>query len=178
MSGTRCKPEEIVRHLREADVPLSQGTTVAEVVRRLSVNKITYYRWRREFGGMKTDQAKKLKDMELENLRRSVARQRDLEVGSFISGGAASIARSAPSRRPLGSSRTRRLVWRPTFLAHALDEAREGVAFLLRTARLESEERPSSRKPRRRRSRNSLSACRWSKVDGIPTRRRAASRKG
>jgi putative transposase len=69
MSGKRYKPEEIVRHLREADVLLSQGTTVADVVRRLGVNKITYYRWRREFGGMKTDQAKKLKDLERENLR-------------------------------------------------------------------------------------------------------------
>lgn len=75
MSGKRYSPEEIVRKLREADVLLSQGVTVAEVVRRLGVNKITYYRWRKEFGGMKTDQARRLKDLERENgrLKRLVA---------------------------------------------------------------------------------------------------------
>lgn len=69
MSGKRYSPEEIVRKLREADVLLSQGITVGEVVRRLGVNKITYYRWRKEFGGMKTDQARRLKDLERENAR-------------------------------------------------------------------------------------------------------------
>jgi len=69
MSGKRYSPEEIVRKLREADVLLSQGVTVGEVVRRLGVNKITYYRWRKEFGGMKTDQARRLKDLERENAR-------------------------------------------------------------------------------------------------------------
>jgi putative transposase len=75
MSGKRYSPEEIVRKLREADVLLSQGVTVGEVVRRLEVNKITYYRWRKEFGGMKTDQARRLKDLERENgrLKRLVA---------------------------------------------------------------------------------------------------------
>ncbi len=69
MSGKRYKPEEIVRLLREADVLLSQGTTVAAAIRRLGVNKVTYYRWRREFGGMKAGQARKLKDLERENGR-------------------------------------------------------------------------------------------------------------
>jgi len=69
MSGKRYSPEEIVRKLREADVLLSQGVTVGEAVRRLGVNKITYYRWRKEFGGMKTDQARRLKDLERENAR-------------------------------------------------------------------------------------------------------------
>lgn len=69
MSGKRYSPEEIVRKLREADVLLSQGVTVGEAVRRLGVNKITYYRWRKEFGGMKTDQARRLKDLERENMR-------------------------------------------------------------------------------------------------------------
>ena len=69
MSGKRYSPEEIVRKLREADVLLSQGVTVGEVVRRLGVNKVTYYRWRKEFGGMKTDQARRLKDLERENAR-------------------------------------------------------------------------------------------------------------
>jgi len=69
MSGTRYTPEDVIRKLREADVLLSQGVTVAEVVRRLGVNKVTYHRWRREFGGMKTDQARRLKDLERENAR-------------------------------------------------------------------------------------------------------------
>ena len=69
MSGKRYSPEEIIRKLREADVLLSQGVTVGEVVRRLGVNKVTYYRWRKEFGGMKTDQARRLKDLERENAR-------------------------------------------------------------------------------------------------------------
>lgn len=69
MSGKRYTPEDVVRKLREADVLLSQGVTVAEVVRRLGVNKVTYYCWRREFGGMKTDQARRLKDLERENAR-------------------------------------------------------------------------------------------------------------
>lgn len=69
MSGKKYTPEDVVRKLRETDVPLSQGVTMAEVVRRLGVNKVTNYRWRREFGGMKTDQARRLKDLEQENAR-------------------------------------------------------------------------------------------------------------
>jgi transposase-like protein len=69
MSGKRYTPEDVIRKLREADVLLSQGVTVAEVVRRLGVNKVTYYRWRKEFGGMKADQARRLKDLERENAR-------------------------------------------------------------------------------------------------------------
>jgi len=69
MSGKRYSPEEIIRNLREVDVLLGQGKTVAEVIRHLGVNKITYYRWRREFGGMKVEQAKRLKDLEKENAR-------------------------------------------------------------------------------------------------------------
>lgn len=75
MSGKRYSPEEIVRKLREADVLLPQQVTVGAVVRRLEVNKITQYRWRKEFGGMKTDQARRLQDLERENgrLKRLVA---------------------------------------------------------------------------------------------------------
>ena len=69
MSGKRYSPEEVVRKLREADVLLGQGMKVPEVVRQLGVNKVTYYRWRKEFGGMKTNQAKRLKELERENLR-------------------------------------------------------------------------------------------------------------
>jgi len=69
MSGKRFKPEEIISKLREAEVFLAEGVKVDEVIRRLGVNKITYYRWRKEYGGMRTEQAKRLKDLEKENAR-------------------------------------------------------------------------------------------------------------
>lgn len=69
MSGKRYRPEEIISKLREAEVYLAEGVSVGEVIRRLGVTKITYYRWRREYGGMKVDQAKRLKDLERENTR-------------------------------------------------------------------------------------------------------------
>lgn len=69
MSGKRYRPEEIISKLREAEVYLAEGVSVGEVIRRLGVTKITYYRWRREYGGMKIDQAKRLKDLERENAR-------------------------------------------------------------------------------------------------------------
>ena len=69
MSGKRFSPEEIISKLREAEVYLAEGVTVGEVIRRLGVTKITYYRWRKEYGGMKVEQAKRLKDLEKENAR-------------------------------------------------------------------------------------------------------------
>ncbi len=69
MSGKRYSPEEIISKLREAEVYLAEGVSVGEVIRRLGVTKITYYRWRREYGGMKVDQAKRLKELERENAR-------------------------------------------------------------------------------------------------------------
>jgi transposase-like protein len=69
MSGKRYSPEEIISKLREAEVYLSEGLSVGEVIRRLGVTKITYYRWRKEYGGMKVEQAKRLKDLEKENAR-------------------------------------------------------------------------------------------------------------
>ncbi len=69
MSGKRYSPEDVIRKLREADVLLGQGKTVAEVIRQLGVTSVTYYRWRKEFGGMKVDQARRLKDLEKENAR-------------------------------------------------------------------------------------------------------------
>ena len=53
MSGKRYSPEEIISKLREAEVCLAEGLSVGEVIRRFGVNKITYYRWRKEYGGMK-----------------------------------------------------------------------------------------------------------------------------
>ena len=62
-------PEQIIGKLREAEVLLSQGQTVAAVSRKLEVTEQTYYRWRREYGGMQVEQAKRLKELERENAR-------------------------------------------------------------------------------------------------------------
>ena len=80
MSGKRYQPEEIISKLREAEVYLAAGVTVGEVIRRLGVNKITYYRWRKEYGGMKVEQAKRLKDLEKENLANSLKQQHLVEL--------------------------------------------------------------------------------------------------
>ncbi len=63
------KAEQIINKLREAEVLLSQGLTVAEASRKLGVTEQTYYRWRKEYGGMRVEQAKRLKDLEKENAR-------------------------------------------------------------------------------------------------------------
>ena len=74
------KPEEIVAKLRQVDVLTSQGKNVAEAIRSIGVS---YYRWRQEFGGLKSDQVKRLKDLETENtrLRRAVS---DLTLDKLI----------------------------------------------------------------------------------------------
>ena len=69
MSKKRYCPEEIVRKLREADVLISQGKPVAQVVKTLGVTEVTYYRWRKEYSGMNVVQAKRLKELEKENQR-------------------------------------------------------------------------------------------------------------
>lgn len=69
--------EQIVNKLREADVELSKGVHVKQVVRQLNITDKTYYRWRRAYGGLKVDQAKRMKELEQENarLKRIVANQ-------------------------------------------------------------------------------------------------------
>jgi len=62
-------PEQIIRMLREAEVLLSQGQTASSVCRSMGISQHTYYRWRKEYGGMRVDQAKRLKDLEQENAR-------------------------------------------------------------------------------------------------------------
>ncbi len=62
-------PEQIIGKLREAEVLLSQGSTVGEASRKIGVTEQTYYRWRKEYGGMRVDQAKRLKELEQENGR-------------------------------------------------------------------------------------------------------------
>ena len=64
MPQRRHKPEEIVAKLRQVDVLVSQGQSVGEAVRLIGVTQFTYYRWRKEFGGLKSDQVKRLKELE------------------------------------------------------------------------------------------------------------------
>ena len=77
MSQGRHSPEQIIGKLREAEVELAQGATVGQVCKQIGVTKQTYYRWRTEYGGLRVDQAKRLKQVEKENMRlkRLVAEQ-------------------------------------------------------------------------------------------------------
>jgi transposase-like protein len=83
MKKKEFTPEQIITMLREAEVLLSQGTTAVEVSRKLGITEQTYYRWRREYGGMRVEQAKRLKELERENtrLKRLVA---DLSLDNAI----------------------------------------------------------------------------------------------
>ena len=69
MGRKRFTVENIVRKLREAEVELSRGQTLSQVCRKLGVCEQTYYRWRKEYGGIRMDQAKRLKELEVENTR-------------------------------------------------------------------------------------------------------------
>ncbi len=62
-------PEQIINRLREAEILLNQGANVGEASRKIGVTEQTYYRWRKEYGGMRVEQAKRLKDLEKENAR-------------------------------------------------------------------------------------------------------------
>jgi len=81
--GRRHKPEEVVAKLRQVDVLTAQGSTVADAVRQIGVTEFTYYRWRKEFGGLRTSQVKRIKDLEQENarLRKAVS---DLTLDKLI----------------------------------------------------------------------------------------------
>ena len=83
MPRKRHTHEEIVAKLRQGDVLVSQGQTVADAVRSIGVTEVTYYRWRQEYGGLKTEQVKRLKELEAGNarLRRVVA---DLTLDKLI----------------------------------------------------------------------------------------------
>ena len=62
-------PEQIINKLREAEVTLSQGAALSAILKKIGISDVTYYRWRKEYGGMRVDQAKRLKDLEQENSR-------------------------------------------------------------------------------------------------------------
>ena len=75
MARRRHTPEQVINKLREVDVAISEGSTVAEARRRIGMAQQTFYRWRTEYGGFRIDQARRLKRLESENgrLRRAVA---------------------------------------------------------------------------------------------------------
>ena len=83
MAGKRHRPEEIVAKLRQVEVLTGQGTSVAEAVRSIGVTEVTYYRWRQEYGSLKSDQVRRMKELEKENqrLRQAVA---DLTLDKLI----------------------------------------------------------------------------------------------
>ena len=83
MPRKRQRPEGIAAKLRQVDVLVSQGVPVADAVRQIGVTEVTYYRWRQEYGGLKLDQVKRLKELELENsrLRKAVS---DLTLDKLI----------------------------------------------------------------------------------------------
>jgi putative transposase len=92
MSTKRYKPEQIVNLLRQVEVAIANGKTTPQAAREAGITEQTYYRWRREFGGLKLDQAKRLKELEKENgrLKRLVAELslekqvlRDVAQGNF-----------------------------------------------------------------------------------------------
>ena len=69
MARKRYSAEQIIGHLRQAEILISEGKTIGEAARQLSISEQTYYRWRREYGGMEVDQARRLKELDLENQR-------------------------------------------------------------------------------------------------------------
>ena len=83
MPKKRYTPEEIVAKLRQVDVLVSRGQNIADAIRQIGVSEVTYYRWRQEYGGLKADQVKRLKELEQENsrLRRAVS---DLTLDKLI----------------------------------------------------------------------------------------------
>ena len=69
MARKTCTPEQIINKLREAEIQINQGISIAEASRKIGVTEQTYYRWRKEYGGLRIEQAKKLKSLEKENAR-------------------------------------------------------------------------------------------------------------
>ena len=81
MARKRYRPAEIIAKLREAEVLLAQGMSVPEVAKAIGIHEITYYRWRKEFGGMRVSQAKRLKELEKENVRlKKLVADKELDI--------------------------------------------------------------------------------------------------
>ncbi len=84
MARRRHTPEQIIRKLREADRLLGEGADVAAVARHLEVSEQTYHRWRNQFGGMKADDAKRLRELERENSRlKRIVADKELEIDAL-----------------------------------------------------------------------------------------------
>lgn len=84
MARRRHTPEQIVRKLREADRLLDEGAEVAEVARHLEVSEQTYHRWRNQYGGMKADDVKRLRELERENARlKRIVADKELEIDAL-----------------------------------------------------------------------------------------------
>jgi transposase-like protein len=83
MPKRRHTPDEIISKLRQVDVLVAQGTPVADAIRAIGVTEVTYYRWRQEYGGLKSSQVKRMKELETENarLRKAIA---DLTLDKLI----------------------------------------------------------------------------------------------
>ena len=83
MGTKRHKPEDVVAKLRQVDVLVSQGQSVGDAIRTIGVTEVTYYRWRKEYGGLKSDKVRRMKDLETENqrLRKAIA---DLTLDKLI----------------------------------------------------------------------------------------------
>ncbi|MBA9066253.1 hypothetical protein GGQ91_005681 [Methylobacterium fujisawaense] len=101
MGTKRHKPEDVVAELRQMDVLVSQGQSVGDAIRTTGVTEVTYYRWRKEYGGLKSDQVRRMKDLETENqgLRKVIA---DLALDKLMR----SLARRPPTSRRAHRGRT------------------------------------------------------------------------
>jgi putative transposase len=81
MARKRYSPEQIIRLLREAEVFIAGGMAAAEAARKIGVSEQTYYRWRKEYGGMQVEQAKRLKTLEQENIRlKRLVAEKELDI--------------------------------------------------------------------------------------------------
>ena len=79
--GKRHTPEQIIRKLREADTMLAAGQTIGQVVQKLEISEQTFHRWRNQYGGMKAEEAKRLKGLEEENKRlKEIVAEKELDI--------------------------------------------------------------------------------------------------
>ena len=102
MARRRYSPEQIIRKLRTAEVELAKGLTISQVCRELGITDQTYYRWRKEYGGMKVSQARRLKELERENarLKKLVAEQAlDIEILKEVTSNPNYYTRRGKNRR-------------------------------------------------------------------------------
>ena len=84
MARRRHSPEQIVRKLREADRLLGEGAAIADVARHLEVSEATFHRWRNQYGGLKADDVKRLKELEAENARlKRIVADKELEIDAL-----------------------------------------------------------------------------------------------